>query len=592
MPTENEINFLELSITLIGGVAVFLTGMTMMTKALKKAASQQFQKLQSVMLRNRFTGIASGTVATGVTQSSTVTTVLLVGFVSAGLMSLQQSIGVIMGANIGSTFTAQIIAFKVQKWALAFVAIGMFSSTICKTRKGKNYSYSIQGLGFIFLGMNLMSLATEPLRTHQPFINFMGQMDVPLLGLLAGTIITAILNSSAATTALLVSLASQNLVSLEAGISLALGANIGTCFTAMIATFGKPREAMQVASVHILFNIIGVICVFPFLKEFTELVIHISPQHLDLENAARLSKETPRQIANAHTLFNVLTTLALISFTSPLAKIVRLLFPPREEEKQLESQHLHSMYLDEPSLALKKVKLELIVMAEHLRTTLEESTFFLTASEAQNKKFKQLLLKKDDLFAECISYLRKIAQQDLSEQESQRLQSLTKTATILNNMIDLVAINWLYLAKVRAAKELTISSETHLKLQAFYQFLIKSLDKTIKCIHSQDKKDAEKVYKMKDTAHRSLDHIHEHLLKRLSGSEPNRVELYHLQSELSTLYWRFYDSCRRIAKAVKLQSNMLQERQEQDSSLEETELTLSQHYSKNQHDNKNETQSP
>jgi phosphate:Na+ symporter len=283
---------------------------------------------------NRFMGVGTGALVTAVIQSSSVTTVLVVGFISAGLMSLSQSVGVIMGANIGTTITAQIVAFKITKAALGMIAVGFAMLFIAKNDRTKHYGEMLMGLGMVFFGMHVMSEAMEPLRSYQPFLDLMKTMDNPLVGVLIATAFTALIQSSSASTGIVIVMASQGFISLQAGIALAFGANIGTCATALLAVIGKPREAVRAALVHLFFNVCGVLIWLPFIGFIANLVTAISPSYPDLSGAARLAAETPRQIANAHTFFNVANTLIFIWFTTQIARLVEWLVPdkPLEEE--------------------------------------------------------------------------------------------------------------------------------------------------------------------------------------------------------------------------------------------------------------------
>ncbi|HRX81799.1 MAG TPA: Na/Pi symporter, partial [Pirellulaceae bacterium] len=240
---------------LLGGLALFLFGMDQMSDALKLIAGEGIKRDLAKLTTNRFTGALAGAFVTTIIQSSSVTTVLVVGFISAGLMSLTQSIGVIMGANIGTTVTAQLIAFKITHYSLVLVAIGFFMLFCSKNEKVRHYGHMIMGLGLIFFGMHLMSEGTSPLRTYPPFMDMMQQIDNPLTAILLAAVFTALVQSSSATTGLVITLASQGFISLDAGIALVFGANIGTCITAGLASLGKSREAVRAALVHVVFNV-------------------------------------------------------------------------------------------------------------------------------------------------------------------------------------------------------------------------------------------------------------------------------------------------------------------------------------------------
>jgi len=250
-----------MAIQLAGGLAIFLYGMDKMADALKMVAGDRMRDILGRLTTNRFMGVLTGAGVTAVIQSSSVTTVMLVSFVAADLMSLTQAIGVIFGANIGTTITAQIIAFKVTKWALLLVAVGFVMEFVGKKEKIRTYGSLIMGLGLIFFGLAVMSAGMKPLRTYEPFIDLMQNVSNPAVGILIALIFTALVQSSSATTDVIIALATQGLITLEAGIALAFGANIGTCVTAGLAAIGKPREAVRVAVAHVTFNIAGVLLV-------------------------------------------------------------------------------------------------------------------------------------------------------------------------------------------------------------------------------------------------------------------------------------------------------------------------------------------
>jgi len=242
---------------LFGGLALFLFGMEQMSDSLKAVAGEKMKTILSKLTTNRVSGALTGALVTAVIQSSSVTTVLVVGFISAGLMSMSQSIGVIMGANIGTTITAQIVAFKVTKYALLMISVGFTMLFFSQQHKIKQYGGMLMGLGLVFFGMGVMSEAMHPLRSYQPFLDLMVNMSNPLLGILVAAAFTALVQSSSATTGIVIVMASQGFISLPAGIALAFGANIGTCVTALLAAIGKPREALRAAAVHVLFNVLG-----------------------------------------------------------------------------------------------------------------------------------------------------------------------------------------------------------------------------------------------------------------------------------------------------------------------------------------------
>ncbi len=346
---EANLEWGMMTVELFGGLAIFLFGMTQMEEGLKAVAGERMKNILATLTTNRFMGVFTGALVTAVIQSSSVTTVLVVGFISAGLMSLAQSVGVIMGANIGTTITAQIVAFKITKAALLLIAVGFALLFLSKDEKTRHYGGMTMGLGMVFFGMHVMGEAMQPLRSFEPFLDLMKTMDNPLIGVLVAAVFTAIIQSSSAATAIVIVMAAQGFISLEAGIALAFGSNIGTCATALLAVIGKPREAVRAALVHLSFNTLGVLIWLPFIGFIANLVTAISPSYPELRGTALLAAETPRQIANAHTFFNVANTMIFIWFTSQFVRLVEWLVPdkPMEEEGVI----VRAKYLEETLLS-------------------------------------------------------------------------------------------------------------------------------------------------------------------------------------------------------------------------------------------------
>ena len=278
MQPADSLNLIGITGLLVGGLALFLFGLELMTGGLKAIAGARLQSLLGTLTASRLRGVLAGAGVTALLNSSTITTVLLVGFVSAGLMTLGQSIPMIMGANVGSTLTAQIIAFNVSAVTPFMLAVGFLLHAFARRELLRQLGGVVLGLGLLFLGIEFMGDATRPLRSFQPFIDAMQDMRSPLLGILIGAVFTAIVQSSAATLAIVIALGSQGLIPLEAGIALILGANVGTCGTALLAAIGKPPEAAQVGIVHLLFNVLGVLFFAFVIPQFADFIRMISPE--------------------------------------------------------------------------------------------------------------------------------------------------------------------------------------------------------------------------------------------------------------------------------------------------------------------------
>lgn len=536
---------------LLGGLAIFLFGLEQMTDALKSVAGPGMTRVLEKLTHNRLAAALTGAAVTSVIQSSSVTTVLVVGFVSAGIMSLPQSIGVIMGANIGTTLTAQIFAFKVTNYALAIVAIGFTTMFLSKGKQWKMYGSMLLGLGFIFAGMGLMSDATEPLRTHQPFIDLMARMDNPLLAILIAATFTALVQSSSATTGIVIVLAGQGFITLEAGIALAFGSNIGTCVTAVLAAFGKPAEAKQAAAVHLLFNVTGVLVWLPLIGVLASIVQSISPTSPQLDGVERLAAETPRQIANAHTLFNVANTLLFIWFTGPLATLVTKLLPRKPEviPEAARPKFLQEIYLQTPALALASIRRETIRLGEHVIRHAEDARpVVLSGNANQLDAIVKESRTHQRLYDTINEYVRHLAGKSLTPAESRQLAALIAIAGYVQSVGETVAVNFVAIGRQRIEGrivfgEASIEYIDALGMQAYKAFGV--------ALHSlRDPNRAREVIAMKPEIQRLVSEAFEHLGRRLVSHEPNRTLAFRLETQSVEVLRREYFFAKKIAKAV------------------------------------------
>ena len=539
--------------TLLGGLALFLYGMEQMSGALKAIAGDGLRKLLGSLTKNRFYGVVTGAFATAVVQSSSVTTVLAVGFISAGLLSLTQSVGIIMGANVGTTITAQIVAFKVTEYALGLVAAGFATLFISKKEKLRQAGIAIMGLGLIFFGMGLMSQATNPLRDYQPFIDMMARMDNPFLGILVAAAFTALIQSSSTTTGVVIVLALEGFISLEAGIALAFGANLGTCVTAALAALGKPEEAKRAAVVHIAFNLIGVVLWIGFIDHLADWVREISPNHSDLDGKERLVREVPRQIANAHTLFNVANTFIFIWFTPLFVKLSRLIIRDKPKSLPAEAQprFLDPIFQETPAIAVDRVRMEVGHLGELVLSMLQNS-------KSENINLKQVsasrLVKSahdaELLSAEILSYSRKISYASLSEESHRELKHLLDVTNQLRGVSDTIANNLGTLVKEWRAAQLDASDDTRSKIQSIHLQVTRALRDALTAVQERDYETANRVIRIKHALYTEIDELGTYLGSRLRSHDPNRVEIYRLESRVLEIERRIYYFAKRIAKTV------------------------------------------
>ncbi len=547
-------DWLMMTVELLGGLAIFLYGMLQMEEGLRAVAGERMKNILATLTVNRFMGVGTGALVTAVIQSSSVTTVLVVGFISAGLMSLSQSIGVIMGANIGTTITAQIVAFKITKAALGMIAVGFAMLFIAKDDKVKHYGVMLMGLGMVFFGMHVMSEAMHPLRSYEPFLDLMKTMDNPIVGVLIALVFTAIIQSSSASTGIVIVMASQGFISLQAGIALAFGANIGTCATALLAIIGKPREAVRAAIVHLLFNTCGVILWLPFIGFIADFVTAISPSYPDLTGTARMAAETPRQIANAHTFFNVANTLIFIWFTTQIARLVEWLVPDKALEEEaviVRSKFLQDELLASPSLALDQVRMEIMHMGETVRSMLERIMPAVIKGDRQAlEDVRTMDDTVDILHAAIIEYLGKISRQPLNEEQTRELLQLMEAVSNLENIGDIVETNLVVLGHDRIRDKVEVSEATQKVLLGFQAAVTRAVAAAVQAVGQRNQRAAQVVTAMKEEINELADSAALHEARRLVAEEPNRIPAYTMEIDLIEKQKRIYYYAKRMAKTV------------------------------------------
>jgi len=537
-PTTDSIDWFTLVVGLAGGLALFLLGMELMTEALRLVVGDKARGVLEKLTANRFAGLLTGAGITAVIQSSSVTTVLIVGFISAGLMSFVQSIPVILGSNIGTTITAQIIAFNVTSWALVFVAFGFGVSTMAKRQTRKSQGTAVMGLGLVFFGMVVMGGAMSPLRSYEPFINAMATLDNPLLGILAGAILTALIQSSSATTGIVIVLASQGLVTPEAGIALVLGANIGTSVTALLAAIGKPREAQRAAVAHLLFNVVGVLIWIPLVGWLGAIV-------------GSIGGGTAREIANAHTIFNVANALVFLPFVNQFAALVTRLVPHKVTNGLLRPKYLDRSLIRSPSLALAAARMEMLRMASRVQgmladilpAVLDGTIDDLADVEAMDDEV-------DVLHGLLLEYFGDIGEARLSEASSDELMDLFEATNALEAIGDIIETNLVTLGQQRIGGSIRVSAETREVLEIFHKSVYDAFLLALIAVTQKDQAAARKVSQMKSHIRNLERAASQHEAVRLVADEPNRIATYRFETDIIVNLKRIYYFARRIARVA------------------------------------------
>lgn len=473
-------------ISFLGGIAILLYGIRLAGEGLQKAAGGRLRSILTSLTRNRYTGIGVGAVITAILQSSSATTVMLVGFVSSGLMRLNQTIGVILGADIGTTATVQLLAFRIYDVAILFVAIGIGIMFLAKRAVIRDIGQGILGFALIFFSIKIMADSITPLKDSEYLrIILLSIGESPLSGILISALITALVQSSAAVIGMALALSLQNLMTLNVAIPIILGANIGTCAAAIITSIGANVEARQVAAAHILFKVLGVSLLYPFIGIFKDLIEYTA-------------SDIPRQIANAHTLFNVVIAIMFLPFADPFANLIRKIIPEREGEERFAPKYLDPHVLSTPSLALGQATREALRMSDIVQWMLKESiNVFKTNDRDLLYKIEQRDDEIDLLDREIKLYLTRIAQSTLTPSESKKEFELIAFTGNMENIGDIIDKNLMELAKKKITTGVSFSEEGLKEILEFHHRVLENFDISVSAFASRNKDLAQKILRHK-----------------------------------------------------------------------------------------------
>jgi len=541
MPGSGSLMPHEIAMFLCGGLAIFLYGMDQMAEAMRAAAGEKLRGLLVRLTTNRFKAVLTGAVFTAVIQSSSVTTVLLVGFISAGLLTFQQSIGVILGSTIGTTITAQIVAFKVTKVALWMVTVGFGASFVSRSEKVRQYGLMLMGLGLVFFGMQLMSDATRDLRQNHFFLELMTAFRRPVLGILAGLVFTAVIQSSSAAVGVIIVLASQGAITLEAGIALTLGANIGTCVTALLAAIGKSREAKRASAAHVIYKVLGVLLWLGFIDQLAQLVLYLSPTDM------------ARQIANAHTVFNVINTCFFLTFTPAMARFVKWLLPDRPvpQARVIQSKYLVDELLETPSVALDRSRKEARRLCERVQKMLDLILPAILNGKAEDfEELNRLKRELDILYRRLVEYLGKLSLHKLTEREKNDLVVLMAGTNHVENVSELIAMSMVALARRREAQAAVITGEVQQKLREYHEWVVRATVLSHKALADRDEEAAKSVIAMKKDFNELADATVLDEARALAGKDPELIHAYSTLIETLDKLKRIFYYARRTARRV------------------------------------------
>ena len=567
----DEISWGFMIIGLFGGLALFLYGMEKMSEGMKKAAGNKMRSILAALTNNRVIGFMVGAFVTMVIQSSSATTVMLVSFVQADLMSFAQSLGVILGADIGTTITAQLIAFKLTDYALLMIAVGFGLRMLGESDNLKSTGDILLGFGLLFFGMKLMGDAMKPLRTYPAFIDLMKGLENPILGLLIGAVFTALIQSSSAFTGIVIVLAQQGLLTLEAGIPLVFGANIGTCITAGLSSIGTSREAKRVAMAHVLFKVGGVLLFIFWIPTFASFIHSI---------AEKFGSNTARQIANAHTIFNISLGLIFLPFTVIFARLLLKILPKEKTVKGVlpATWHLDEGLIETPEFAINLARSEISRMAKLLGRMLraiiipfmsdatlinrdvkhkEEANLFIKEIPTQDEIFPELTLmegidmreeKIDFLDEKIVDFLIKVARQELSDEQAAEVYGMISITNDLESIGDIIHRNMLPLIDKKKGLNFDFSLEGKEELMIYHVKVCKQINRLKEAFLEHNIETAQKImekegkYLNLESQYR-LKHLH-----RLHQKRKESLETHEIHMELMDIFKQINVYTANIAK--------------------------------------------
>jgi len=546
----------------IGGLGMFLFGMKIMSEGLQKVAGKKIRKILGMVSNNRFVGCAVGTLITSIIQSSSATTVMLVSFVDSGLMTLVQAIGVILGANIGTTVTAQLIAFKIEAYALPAIGAGVFLKFFVGRRKWAYVGDVLLGFGLIFYGLSTMKMGIAPLRGDPTFISFFTRFNAEnmggiLLAVLVGTALTMILQSSSATVGIVMALASQGLLGFEASVALILGDNIGTTITAQLASVGANINAHQTANAHTLFNVIGVIYIILLFPLFIKLIMWVTSTFLgagppDLIIAGE-KPNIARYIANSHTLFNVVNTLFFLLILPYLAKVAIWLTPQRKGEEEFNEFHhikyLDSKYVDTPAVALAQARAEIVRMGEAVQVMYDDVIKALNKRRLKElSKWRKREDTLDNLQKEIGQFLVRVMQEEIIPEESREVASLMRVTNNLERFGDAIE-NIAQLMEDLIEENLYLSDKAVSDYKEITGEVRKFLDLALEAIKAEDKEVMAKAQDMEDKINAMEEAMKkDHIMRLQTGI--CEVDQGIIFEDMLTAFEKMGDYCYNISQAI------------------------------------------
>lgn len=500
--------YINILLGLFGGLALFLFGMEFMGDGLENAAGSRLKSFFDKAITNPFKGALVGTIVTAIIQSSSATTVMVVGFVNAGLMSLYQAVGVIMGANIGTTITGQLITFKIDDYIPLFIIIGAALILFMKQEKRKEIGKIVFGFGLLFMGLSQMKDAMSPIAQTTFFQDLILTLEGNMfLGILVGAAMTAVVQSSSASTAILLSLAATGAISLQVAIPILFGNNIGTCVTALLSSLNANKVAKKAAFIHLSFNLIGTLIFLPLINILSQVVMY-------------MGGDIDKQIANAHTIFNIVNAIILLPFAGVFVKLANLALKDKEGEKPTINR-LDRRFLETPAIAFEQAFQESLTMYDLAKENLTLSTNALIDGKVKNlKKIFENESEINRLERELSTFLVSISSHDITEVDTNRIASMIKIISDIERIGD-HSKNIAELAEEVSTSKLTFTSDALEELRLMYNYTIESINSSYASYKNNNRQKANDTMIFEENIDRLEELLRDKHIQRLSQNKCN-----------------------------------------------------------------------
>lgn len=500
--------YINILLGLFGGLALFLFGMEFMGDGLENAAGSRLKSFFDKAITNPLKGALVGTIVTAIIQSSSATTVMVVGFVNAGLMSLYQAVGVIMGANIGTTITGQLITFKIDDYIPLFIIIGAALILFMKQEKRKEIGKIVFGFGLLFMGLSQMKDAMSPIAQTTFFQDLILTLEGNMfLGILVGAAMTAVVQSSSASTAILLSLAATGAISLQVAIPILFGNNIGTCVTALLSSLNANKVAKKAAFIHLSFNLIGTLIFLPLINILSQVVMY-------------MGGDIDKQIANAHTIFNIVNAIILLPFAGVFVKLANLALKDKEGEKPTINR-LDRRFLETPAIAFEQAFQESLTMYDLAKENLTLSTNALIDGKVKNlKKIFENESEINRLERELSTFLVSISSHDITEVDTNRIASMIKIISDIERIGD-HSKNIAELAEEVSTSKLTFTSDALEELRLMYNYTIESINSSYASYKNNNRQKANDTMIFEENIDRLEELLRDKHIQRLSQNKCN-----------------------------------------------------------------------